>query len=151
MKKFIIAALPFFFLGYIIVLVKDKFVNFENNKKILIILTIFVFTVIEYTVTRTTGIDLYVAIYLILLILILMLINFPMPRFTRTSSTCRVLANFTYYSHGLFMSLINLILEDVFKLYISGDLWFITTLIITGMCGFIIYKINNRYLNKLVS
>lgn len=60
--------------------------------------------------------------------------------------TCNGMANFMYYSHPIFI----LILERIPLLKGQNTLIFILTIAITSTIGYLIYKMNNKLINRFI-
>jgi len=88
-------------------------------------------------------------LYPLLISIMLLLLNTPLLDKQNIAYKYRVTANFTYYVHPIIIILLskffNLTNFNVKETAIYFIVCFITTII-----GFIIVKIDNRYLNKIV-
>ena len=84
-------------------------------------------------------------LYVFLATTLLYLLTHPMPQYARQSNCCRVLANFTYYSHPALILGIRFVWRGIPETPL-----FLLAAVLCGILGFGIYKWNNKYLNYLV-
>ena len=154
LRHFPILSLPFFACGQIIHKINIKFSN-TNSKRILFITFVSallwiaeIYAVKRLDISRDFVIS--IGIYLFIITLIPCLLKYPLPRLMRFSQPCLVLANFTYYSHPLFIELINTISEKYKLLSVQPTILFMIVSLLTAVFGLCIFKINNKYLNRLV-
>ena len=85
-------------------------------------------------------------LYPLVIAVMLALLNNPLPALRSISEKCRVLANFTYYSHPLVMLIIKAVNGTTPRL-----LMFILTVVITATIGLILSKFkNNRIINTVI-
>ena len=64
----------------------------------------------------------------------------------KCGKTCKGMANFIYYSHPIFI----LLLRQFSFMQNKNTMIFVLTVVITSIIGYIIVKIDNKFINKLV-
>ena len=87
-----------------------------------------------------------VFLYPLLLLTILLLLKNPMSDKESIGKKCRGMANFVYYAHPIFI----LIFNHITFMQNKNTLVFVLVLAITSLMGYIIVKVNNKILNKLI-
>lgn len=155
-RRVLLMGFPFFSCGYLIYKVKDKILNKVGNKSLFCVLLITIFIwLIEIYVVRNLGwqrsIVITFGLYLMLIVTFLILLKNPLSNYSLLSSKCKTIANFTYYSHPFYMILINFVGQRIFPGYITETMLFVLTTLLTTLSGFIINKINNKFINYLVN
>ena len=145
--------ISFFGAGCLTSILREKFNKLSKKSLFTTILVIFIIYSAEIFATLKLKIG-YADIvpisgYLFLPIIVMLLLNNPLPNLKNVGSCCRVLSNFTYYSHLLFIAAFGFIC-DILK--IEGSCTTRFTFVIICCCGFgfIIYKLNIKWLNKIV-
>lgn len=75
----------------------------------------------------------------------------PLPEYSSLGKTAKYISTFMYYSHPLFRTLILSLMMRLFGI----DLYpLYATIVVVLLCtafGYILYKLNNKFINKLVS
>lgn len=147
---------PFFISGYLVFILKDKIFEKLSVKFSIAILLCSVciwlteiFLIVKLNLHR--NILLSFTFYPLVMVVLLTLLRFPLSKYDKTAGLCKTLANFTYYSHPLFITCIMNSLKRIFEFEIAQTPLFIATVCITLLFGIIIHKINNKYLNVLVN
>lgn len=97
-----------------------------------------------------TNIILTIFLYILLLFVMCYLLKYPMSEKKNISYYTRGISNFMYYSHPLFMIMISSVFSKILHASISGTILFVLTILGTGIIGYIIIKINNKYVNKFL-
>lgn len=150
-RRIILMGMPFFMMGYFLQRVKlDEISNKKN-----IVLEIFwlgIYFVEIFCVNKTKiQVNIYITItlYLLLFNTMLILLKNPWRHLKKFSSLTRDLSNFMYYSHPLFMVWINGIMLWLMERKATGTELFLLTVILSGSVGWLLHKIDNKYLNIL--
>lgn len=84
-------------------------------------------------------------LHVFLVTTLLFLLSHPASRYARQGAICRIMANFTYYSHPFVILCIRFVGGNI-----SETPVFLLAASLCGIAGFVIYKWNNQYLNYLV-
>lgn len=84
-------------------------------------------------------------LYVFLVTTLIFLLSHPASGSVKQGAMCRVMANFTYYSHPFVILCIRFLIN-----HISETPVFLLTAVLCGLAGFLIYKWDNKYLNYLV-
>ena len=145
-RRIVLMGFPFFVCGYLIFKIQKKIERFSTARKLMIIwLATAVLYLIEIYAVRALGwqknIIITPGLYLLVIITVLLLLKYPLPQWQAFSEKSRLAANFTYYAHPLCMSLISFFTKRIFD--------FSLTVILTFAGSFVIYKLDNRFLNRL--
>lgn len=155
-RKVFLMGFPFFASGYFVYKLKEKIVSTTSNKKLLLIwiVTTIVWLLeiclvlklkIESNIVITLG------LYLLVVVTLLNLLQNPLPKYKQISNKCRVIANFTYYSHPLCMELFRCLEnKNILSAPVTETPMFFITVGLTLAGGLIIYKCNNKN-NKLIN
>lgn len=153
-RRILLMGFPFFICGYLVYKIQYKIKKLNNINLLLIYFVTVVVWLLEIYVVQVLkladNIVITFGLYLLVIITLCLLIRNPFPKCNNIADKCRVLANFTYYSHPLWMVCISFWANYLFNLNVSATLLFVLILIITYVCGIIIYKLNNKYINQIV-
>lgn len=147
-RRVVLMGLPFFVSGYVVDRILSKFSDWLTNKRLLIF-SGFSFALwlgeicLVYFLNLQNNIIITFGLYPLLIVTIILLVKNPLPRLKKPSRICLFMANFVYYSHPLFIFVIYRFLK-------WNTLLFLTVVLCSSLCGFIVYKINNRFLNRFV-
>lgn len=150
-RRIVLMGFPFFMMGYFLQKVnRDKLKNKWLVMLEIIYLVGFFIEIIMVNV-KSIQVNVYVTIFLYLLLFntMLFLLKNPMVQYRNVAIVTRDLSNFMYYSHPLFMLGINVIFMYVLERKASGTELFFMTLVCSGMMGYILHKLDNKYLNRL--
>lgn len=153
-RRNLLMGLPFFLLGYILIKIYPKLDKIKSKALILA----FFFTLVLYLAEIFTGkilklqsnIVMTVFLYPLLALVLILCLRFPLSKLNVTASFCKVGANFMYYSHPLYMFIIQKVLARFFSLTLSNTLEFLIICSTTVISAYIIFRVNNSCLNKLV-
>lgn len=147
-RRIFLMGLPFFICGYIISKISEK--NFNNSKLFLLLSASFLVWLAEiFLVIKTDwqeNIIITFGLMPLVIAVMLFLLNNPMPKLRNISDKCRILANFTYYSHPLIMLIIKAIDSTTPKL-----IMFIITIAVTAVIGIILSRFKNNKFVKLIA
>ncbi len=152
-RRILFMGLPFFMIGYLLNFIKNKYRDISNTK-LLLVLSIFmicffaeIFFVLEFNFERDIILTFF--LYPLLISIMLLLINNPLIDKQNSAYRYRVMANFTYYVHPIIIILLSKFL-NLINLNSKETVTYFTVCFITGTLGFIIVKMNNKYINKIV-
>ena len=153
-RRNLLMGLPFFLLGYIIIKLYPKLDKIKSKVLILAFCLIFALFLAEIFIGKALNLQaniiMTVFLYPLLALVLILCLRYPLPQWELTARFCKVSANFMYYSHPLYMFIMSRAFTRLFDLTLSGTAEFLLTCLLTVLSSFIIYKINNRHLNKLV-
>ncbi len=147
--------LPMFTMGLYIAENDKKLMQIDNGKLCLFSAVLAVLSFIEiYLVVRygNNGTNIC-SLFLCLLTLpfFILLLKNPMQEQSGLARTLKYISTFMYYSHPLFRTVLASALMRLFGLGLSDLLMSIIVVILCTVFGFILYKLNNKYLNKICS
>lgn len=154
-RRIFLMGFPFFTSGYLVYQLKKNVKMFDNNRKIIfftiisiIIWLIEIFIVCNFNLENSIAITL--GLYPLLIFTILLLLNNPMEKHSYFAKKCKVISNFTYYAHPLFIIIIELIFQSVFSVEITNTFLFLLTAFISIGLGYILSFSNNKYVKLIV-
>lgn len=137
-RRICLFALPFFMCGYLISVIKEKFVL--KNKPLFVFTSISlalhfteILLVTKFEVQREVVMG--AALYPLLLFTMLLLLNNPLPKIERISGKSKIIADFTYYSHPVVIIFIRYLSWKVFDGTITQTVLFLITVILTFLLG----------------
>lgn len=150
-RRIVLMGMPFFMMGYFL---RKIDLNKIKNKTCLILEWVFLFGFLaEVFVVNKLQIqkNIYLTIFLYLLLFntVLLLLKNPCGQYGKIANVTRDLSNFMYYSHPLFMIWINIVLSYIVGRTATETELFFLTIISTGSIGYLLHKIDNKYLNFL--
>lgn len=153
-RRIFLMGLPFFTLGYIVQTIKEK-IKSKDSVKMLILLAAAAMAYIAETLIATkisaanSSLLAFTLFPLVALILINLLLH-PCPKGTKAAKALRVMASFTYLAHPLLIDILSIVSKKLLHITIPSTPCFLTVVLLTAIGGFLLYKINNKVLNKLV-
>lgn len=155
-RRVLMMGFPFFVCGYFVHKIKDKVFNRVSTKKLLLIwcVTIAVWLIeiyIVWTFNWQTNIIITFGLYLLVVVTLLVLLKIPLPQYESLSSKTKFLANFTYYSHPFLIEGLDYITNNYIQLKLTETPMFILVILLTCLWGLIIYKLDNKWLNRIVN
>ena len=147
--------LPMFMMGVFISDKKEYSLTIKNGELIIYSLIFFVMSCFEimfvnrYADVPTNICSLFLA--MTTFPFFILLLKNPMPQLEKIARLAKYISTFMYLSHALFRTVIGSLLMRLFSIEISPLQT--SVLVIAGctVCGYILYKINNKYLNKVFS
>lgn len=150
-RRVVLMGLPFFMMGYYIKMWEDKLKNKMDNKKILYLLmgsiVAFVLEIVlvtQFEIQKNVIITIF--LYFLVFFIIVLLLNNPLKGKEKIGKITRGMANFMYYSHPIFILLLN----KISFIQNKNTLIFILIVAITSLIGYIIVRMNNKVINKLI-
>ncbi|MDP4119271.1 MAG: acyltransferase family protein [Bacillota bacterium] len=152
-RRVLFSGLPFFMIGYFLHAVKPKLDKLGNKKLYfaigltLILMLLEIFFIIKLGLQKNIIVTIF--LYILLFLVIAFLINNPLSEMSSVGRKTRIISNFMYYSHPLFLQIIRFLMHPL-KMPKYGTACFFLTVGATIVVGLIIEKVNNKWLNKLV-
>lgn len=154
LRHIVFTGFPYFVSGYVLYLLNKNF-SFFRDKSVLLLAVAVTVWMLEFAVVAAARFYSTLAItfgmYPLMICIMNGLLQHPMETVKTKAAKFRILANFTYYAHVLFMDLTTWAATHIFGFSGAGNtpLFFITVLL-TSSIGFGIWKSNNRKLLFLV-
>lgn len=154
-RRVFLMGLPYFVSGYLVYKLQSKTENRISNKKLLFIrLGCAVIWLTEIGIVKglkiADNIVITFGLYLLVVVTLAVLLRNPLPKFRSLSSACRVIANFTFYSHPFFIMCLSDFADNILNKTVTQTPMFLITVCLTAIGGLMIYKLNNKFLNALV-
>ncbi len=144
--------LPFFICGWAIQKYEKRFKKATVNvclaaSAVLYFVEIFTLKILDVSRMITLSISLAVLIWFLLLFLI----AHPAPKLTALSQSCRSLAGVTFYSHVIFIELFNAVNKSLLNGALTETPRFVFVAVMTFVLGFVLSKINNRFIKSIIN
>lgn len=153
-RRTLSTALPSFLLGYWIFKMQGKLQKISTKRLWLLLGGVGVLYLAEGAVVIVLQLqyNLVLSFFLLplLAVVVLLLLRYPLPSLTEAAYTSRVVANFTYYAHPLYHMFVRKVLFARELLPVSDPLAFVLTCLLTLPCGWVVRKLDKKWLNKLV-
>lgn len=147
--------LPFFMLGYYINKIQEKIIRVKNLNFIYIYILITILFILEiFTVIILNiqdNIIITIFLYPLTAIIFCICLKNPLENLFYLDNNFKVIANFTYYSHPIFMSVMAVIFSRIFNYRLSPTPQFFLVIIFTTISALILKKINIKWINKIIS
>ena len=154
-RRMFLMGFPFFASGYAVLLIEKKKDELKMNALVPAWIVSFIIWLAEIVVVVKLGlynnIVITAGLYLLTAATLLLLLHTDLRIKPAIASKTRLLANFTYYSHPLFLIPLRRALSGWIGLEKNCLAAFIGTALLTFAVGMILIKINNKHLNKLMS
>ncbi len=154
-RRVLLMGVPFFVSGYLVYKIKSR--NITMNKLLCGEVMAVAIWLVEIYIVRMlkweVNIIVTFGLYLLVTVTLLILLENPLKNtmLSQISNGCRTLANFTYYSHPFFILCLSVLGNHFLHMNITATPMFFLTVISTFVVGFIIYKLDNRFLNQIVN
>ncbi len=153
-RRYLFMGLPFFMLGYILIHAYRKLGNVKSKTLLLstgIISVLFLMEIfIGKALVLQANIITTIFLYPLLLLVLTLCLRYPLTQFEKAARFCKTSANFMYYSHPLYMFVMSEALSKMFSISPGNTLEFVLICVSTVISSYIIFKIDNKYLNRLV-
>ena len=153
-RRYLFMGLPFFMLGYVLIHVSRKLNSVKNKTVLLATGIIAVLFLAEILVVRElrlqSNIIITIFLYPLLLLVLTLCLRYPLTQFDKAARFCKTSANFMYYSHPLYMFVLAKALSKIFSISLGNTLEFLLICASTVISSYVIFKVDNKYLNKLV-
>lgn len=150
-RRIISTGIPFFSLGYFILNTSEQNKRLRCKKTtVLLIIVLFMCEIklVEY-IGIAKSVNITLLLYPLTYLMVLLLIVFdPFNKYITISKICRYASNITYYIHPLFI----VVYTKIFSLLHfekNTILLFVLTGLSTFIGSLIVYKLNNKLLNKI--
>ncbi len=148
-RRIFLMGLPFFICGHLVNIIQGKLLK-SDNKKLFVFLFVSAFVwlaeiVLVIKAELQSNIIITFGLFLLVIAVMLILLKNPLPKSEKLSEKCRILANFTYYSHPLVMLIIKSVNEDISKLVL-----FILTVIICAVIGLVLSAFSKSKVIKYI-
>ena len=143
----------YFGCGQLIKFFYDKYSTNRKSHSLIYILPIsvllwFALIIADYFIAINLSLVIIFGIFYNVGFIVLVLLTNPLPNHSLAAKQCRFLANFIYYSHPIFRFLLELVNNH--SLHLS-DYWnFPITIITSIVFGMLLYRINNKYINRFI-
>ncbi len=142
-RRVLLMGLPFFLCGYLVYKIESLAAGKRLYFPAVIITGIWL---AEIYIVRAfqweNNIILTFGLYPLVVVTMLILLKNPLPAYKDFSGKCAVLADFTYYSHLLYMEALSLAVFRVVHKEITATPKFLLTVALTAATGFLIYIFN---------
>lgn len=154
-RRVLLMGLPCFMGGYFLNIYRDRYTAWGNRKiNILLVFASVLFLTEILLIVQLNlqkNIILTIFLYPLLLAVMIVLIKNPLPYAQTLSYKMRVMANFMFFSHPIFILLFVLFFQNFFAIKNPPETFiFLLVCMATSLVGYIIAKLNNKYLNKIV-
>ncbi len=149
-RRIFLMGLPFFICGQFVNKIRSKALKLGNIKLIIILAATIAVWFAEIILVVKLGLQQNIIItfglFPLVIAVMLFLLKNPLPKFRKLSEKCRILANFTYYSHPLIMLIVKAFVPMISNLYL-----FILTVAVAAVLGLILSKFSNNKAVKLIT
>lgn len=154
LRRVLFMGLPFFMIGYFVNKIKGYFNKINNKTSIFIMILILILFVFEIIIVNILHLQINIFITLFLYpltgwVLILCTKN-PMKSLDKFSAQLRVIGNLSFYSHPLLIMLFGTIVPKLIGITISETYLFLATCISTTSLAVFFYRLNNKWINKIM-
>lgn len=149
-RRIFLMGLPFFICGQFVNKIRSKALKLGNSKLFVLLTAAIAVWFAEIILVVKMGLQQNIIItfglFLLVIAVMLFLLKNPLPKFRKLSEKCRILANFTYYSHPLIMLVIKTFIASVPNLVM-----FVSTVIVAAVIGLVLSKFSNNKIVKLIA
>ncbi len=153
-RRNLFMGLPFFLLGYLLLLVYPRLEKLKDKVFLFALAASSVLYILEIAVIRdlklNANIITSVFLYPLLTAVLILCLRYPLPDCGKAARFCKTGANFIYYSHPLYMFIAARLSSKLFNLTLPPTPEFVLICSVTLLSSYVIFKLDNRYLNKLV-
>lgn len=150
-RRIVLMGMPFFMMGYFLQRVDLYKIKIKTCVILEGIFLIGFLAEILFVNQMQIQKNVYITVFLYVLLFntVLFLLKNPCGQCGKIASIIRDLSNFMYYSHPLFMIWINRIMNYCIGRNATGTELFLLTVISTGSVGYLLHRMDNKYLNVL--
>ncbi len=153
-RRIVFMGFPFFVIGYVVELIKNRFEKFNAIWLVIVFLILCSLEVAEVFIIDYFELQTHVLttimLYPVVCLTLILLFKHPLPGREKLSNTTKILSNVSYYAHPLVIMAVNMLFIGVLKLNLTPVHVFLITTILCAFAGLIIMKINNKHINKFV-
>ena len=143
--NFLFCGPSFFICGYLIYKISAFWSSLSNNGILLLLSCAFILYLVEIFTLKSSNIakniTITVGLYILVTALVIFLLRHPLPNQCHLASYCSTLANYTYYSHVLFIILFTQLNTSIFQNFLTETPLFLLVLISTVVTGSLLRKI----------
>lgn len=154
-RRVIMMGLPFFMAGYYVNYFRDTIVSIKNKSLIIIfIATVLLFILEIFTVNLLAiqeNVIITIFLYLLTIVVFSLCLKNPLDNLLCLDNKFKVIANFTYYSHPIFITVISVIYKKLFDSILLPTPKFLYVIIFTTVGALILNKFNIKWINKIIS
>ncbi|MCL2508521.1 MAG: acyltransferase [Oscillospiraceae bacterium] len=154
-RRILLTGFPFFMTGYFLNAFKSKWEKLSNKKMLTMIFICGAGFLLEILFILLfllpDDITLTFMLYPLLFSLMIFLLNNPFPQGAGVSEGFRVTANVTFYMHPAFIILFRFLGAKLFGVAVPNTIMFLAVCTAVGALGLAIYKIDSKFLNRLVA
>lgn len=145
--------LPMFCVGIIVEKEQERFSKIKTKYLLLICIGLFVCSYFELSTIcgnfEVNSMLCSFSTYLLTYFVFMYLLRDPFDKLVSIRKPTKAISTFLYYSHPLTRTVFASLFARLFNINASNTLLFITVVLFDSVAGYIIYKINNKHLNKL--
>ena len=153
--RLILHGLPTFVMGVYIEENEEKFSKISNKKLIMFSITTFILCLVEiYCVINYANIKTNISslgLFIFTFVAFILLKNNPMNKYENIAKPLKYISTFMYYSHPLFRTVLASLLMRLFSIELNSLVMSIVVVVLCTIGGFILYKINNKQINRICS
>ena len=153
--RLMLHGLPMFTMGVFIANYEDSLENIKSIHLFILVVVFFAVSVVEILfVLKVAKIQTNICslgLCILTFPLFILLKNNPMNGFSNIAKPLKYISTFMYYSHPLFRTVIASAFMRVLGIDLVGKKMTIIVILACTITGYILYKINNKYLNRICS
>lgn len=146
---------PLFMMGMYIANNNDRLMKINDNKLIISLIVLLILIFIEtYFMSKVIIVPSNIStisMYLFTFVFLIFLLKHPLNEYSHLGKICKYTSTFMYYSHPLFRTILASLLMRVFNMEISMLMMSFVVVVICTIIGYVLFKINNKYLNLICS
>lgn len=147
--------LPLFTMGLYISENEEELIKIDNKRLSIYSLVLFILSLIEIYISvnvlcpESNICSLFM--YLLSFPLFILFIKTPSQQYSKYGKAMKYISSFMYYSHPLFRTVMASLLMRIFNIDLSMFMMSVLVVLLCTLFGYIFYKIDNKYLNKVLS
>ncbi len=152
-RRIFFMGFPFFVSGYVAEILLEKTKELKNFIKISVYTSAFLWIAEIWLVIKMNwhiNITITFGLYGFLVAVFNLLLSKPLKSHMNIGKICKDLANFTYYTHPLFLLFFSKIWKIIFGRSITGTPAMVCTILTTVLCVMIIHKTNSKFSKRLL-
>ena len=154
-SNFVIMGLAFFNCGVLLKKTEPRWIEWNSTKQKLILILCAGLYLTEIIVIKildiAESITITLSMYGLVFVLVGFLMKHPFSQQKKLAECCRVLSNYIYYSHVMFLILIDHIISEYLGLSISATFQFFLIIFLTHLGGILIYRSKKKWLRVWAS
>lgn len=153
-RRVFLTGLPFFMVGYFLNQAKAFISKLNNKTSIFVLILLIIGFIAEIAIIRVLNLQTHLVrtffLYPLTGWILIVCFKNPMPSLGRFTEQFKYIGGLTYYWHPMIIAILGSTLPSLTGLTISETYIFIITCIITTLSALICYKLNNKWINKLI-